>query len=571
MSERTDVLIVGGGAAGCAVAHRVSANPDLRVTLVEAGVDAPPDHTNDILWDSFPGHAYFEPRHHWTDLRVRLQATPPAGAPDTRELRRYEQGKVMGGGSSINGMMANRGGATDYDAWHAMGATGWDWAGVLPYFRRIEHDHDFPDHPEHGNAGPIPVRRVPLAEWPGFNRQLGVALGNAGFPYLADQNAGPFTKAWFSMAINNVDDRRASAAWRYLDAATRARPNLTILARTRVLCLIVEAGAVVGVEVAGPDGARRRIDAAEVVVSAGAIHTPALLLQAGIGPGADLQAIGTPLVRDLPGVGANLQEHPQIAINAYLPPHLRLPETQRRHIFAGFRYSSGVEGCSETDMYGVGVNRGAWHPLGRKLGGLLIWINKAYSQGRVSLASPAPGAEPAVDFNLLADPRDAERLVGAVQLAARLYADPALREVEFPYITNYSEASRDLAVATEANAAKVQPTADKLDDPAFDRGTVMREEVAAGNMLADMIADPARLDAFVRHRVVGTWHCSCTARMGREDDPLAVCDPAGRVYGVRGLRVADTSLMPAITCANTHFPALMIGEKISDAILADHR
>ena len=152
-----------------------------------------------------------------------------------------------------------------------------------------------------------------------------------------------------------------------------------------------------------------------------------------------------------------------------------------------------------------------------------------------------------------------------------VYADPALREAEFPYVTNYSEASRDLAVATAENAAKVQPIADRLDDPRFDRGTVMREEVAAGNMLDEMLADPARLEAFLRDRVVGTWHGSCSARMGRAADPLAVCDPAGRVHGVPGVRVADNSLMPTIPCANTHLPALMIGEKIADAILADHR
>ena len=571
MSERTDILVIGGGAAGCVVASRVSANPDLRVTLVEAGIDAPPGHDNAILWDSFPGHAYFEPRHHWTDLRVRLQATPPAGAPDTRALRRYEQGKVMGGGSSINGMMANRGAAADYDEWHAMGATGWDWAGVLPYYRRLEHDLDFPDHPEHGADGPLPVRRVPMDEWPGFNRQVGAALDGIGVPQIADQNAGPFAPAWFSMAINNEQDRRASAAWTYLSAGVRARPNLTIHARTQAIRLIVADGAVVGAEVAGPDGARRRIDAREVVLCLGAMHTPAMLLQSGIGPGAELQALGVAVARDLPGVGRNLQEHPQIAINAYLPPHLRLPEAQRRHCFAGFRYSSGVAGCAETDMYGVGVNRGGWHPLGRKLGGFLIWINKAYSQGRITLASPEPGRSPEVDFNLLSDPRDVERLIGAVRFAARLYADPALREAEFPYVTNYSEASRDLAVATAENAAKVQPIADRLDDPRFDRGTVMREEVAAGNMLDEMLADPARLEAFLRDRVVGTWHCSCSARMGRAADPLAVCDPAGRVHGVPGVRVADNSLMPTIPCANTHLPALMIGEKIADAILADHR
>ncbi len=236
------------------MASRLSSQPDLRVALIEAGPDTPPDHTDAVIWDSYPIVAYFDPRHHWGDLRV-FYGTAPDGDDVTPGIYRYEQARVMGGGSSINGMMANRGAPGDYDDWAARGALGWDWTSVLPYFRKLEHDLDF-DNDRHGADGPIAIRRVPETEWPGFSQVAGHALARAGFVRLDDQNAG-FAPGYFPIAINNADDRRVSTAAGYLAADARARPNLTVLSDTEVVRLVTDGPRVTGVEIRTGDGSGR--------------------------------------------------------------------------------------------------------------------------------------------------------------------------------------------------------------------------------------------------------------------------------------------------------------------------
>ncbi len=563
-----DYIVVGGGTAGCIIASRLSSRPDIQVALIEAGEDTPPGHADEVIWDSYPIVAYFDPRHHWGDLRVFYGEAPPDDM-ETRGVYRYEQAKVMGGGSSINGMMANRGAPGDYDDWAVAGATGWDWEHVLPYFRKLERDLDF-DTDRHGADGPIPIRRVPESEWPVFSQVAAKALHRAGFARLEDQNDG-FEPGYFPIAINNEHDRRVSTAAGYLDAMVRQRPNLTILADTEAQRIRFDGTMVTGVEVRNANGETGVISTREVVVAAGALHTPALLLRSGIGPGEDLAQLGIPIVSDRPGVGENLQEHPQIAVSALLEPVARQPWEQRRHIFAGFRYSSGIDGCDDVDMYGVVVNRGAWHPVGQKLGGFLIWVNKAYSTGRVSLVSADPTIEPRVELAFLSDERDLQRLTDGLKRLAELYRDPDMKQVAlYPFATSYTERSRDLAVVTPENEALLRPIADRLDEAGSDRLEVMATSVASGPNLFDLVEDPPALEAFVRERAHGTWHCCGTCRMGPAGDPLSVTDSAGRVYGVSGLRVGDASLMPSIPRANTNIPVMMIGEKIAAAILEEH-
>ncbi len=565
MPARYDYIVVGGGTAGCIVASRLSSDPAIQVALIEAGDDTPPGHTDEAIWDSYPIVAYFDPRRHWQQLRV-FYGNAPDGDTSTPGLSRYEQAKVMGGGSSINGMMANRGAPGDYDDWAAQGAPGWSWTDVLPYFRMLERDLDFAAE-AHGTDGPIAIRRVPEAEWPEFSNVAGRALTRAGFRPIADQNDG-FEPGYFPITINNAEDRRVSTAAGYLDPEVRARPNLTILANTEARRLITEGARVIGVEVVdAASSAIRSLVAGEVIVCAGALHTPALLMKSGIGPASDLEALGIEVVADRPGIGANLQEHPQIAVTALLRPGYRQRWEQRRHIFAGFRYSSEIEGCDAVDMYGVVVNRGAWHSLGQKLGGFLIWVNKAYSTGRISLVSADPAAEPRVEFAFLSDERDLRRLTDGLKRLAALFADPEMREAAaYPFATSYTERSRDLAIVSDETETLLAPVALRVDDPQVDLRVVIAHEVASGPDLFELVQDDEALIEFVRTRAHGTWHCCGTCRMGSADDPMAVTDPAGRVYGVAGLRVADASLMPSIPRANTNLPVMMIGEKIADAI-----
>ncbi len=557
--ERFDYVIVGGGSAGCVLANRLSADPANRVALVEAGVDTPPDHTDAVLWDSYPIIAYFDRRHQWTDLRIR---TYPGGP-----LRTYEQARVMGGGSSINGQMANRGQPADYDEWGEFGVEGWNWQSVLPFFKRMERDQDFSGS-EHGTSGPLPIRRVPRKEWPGFSDALATSVEASGLPWIEDQNAGSFEPACFSIAVNNEHDRRASSAVSYLDIATRQRKNLTIYSKTTARRLILEGTRVTGIEI-DRVGVVSNLSAREVIVSAGSIHSPAMLQRAGIGPAELLQSLAIPVVADRAGVGANLHDHPMISLSSFLHPAARLPLEQRRHIFLGLRWSSGIADCLPTDMYAVAYNRGAWHPVGWRIGGILVWVNKSYSRGWVKIASRAVDREPEVMFDLLGDERDLRRMRDGVRYLLGLFDHPAMKSASGrPFPTAYTERYKQLAAVNSRNNATTTALGKLLDGPAAVRDRLINRVLTDGASYDEILHDDAALDAFLRSTVTGIWHATGTCRMGNVNDPLAVCDSEGRVIGVQGLRVCDGSVMPTIPCANPNIPIMMIAERMSDLILS---
>ncbi len=562
-----DYIIVGGGSAGCVLAHRLSVAPGARVLLIEAGRDTPPDRVEPAILDSYPRIAYFNPKNIWADLRVSFAPASNDYRTETPR-RRYEQARLMGGGSSLNDMHANRGVPEDYAEWVERGARGWSWEEVLPYYRRQERDMDF-DGPLHGKTGPIPVRRIFPDVWPGFTKAVADAFGASGQASILDQNAS-FEDGYFPIAISNLYDRRVSTAIGYLDNTTRRRDNLRIVPNTVVEGLITEGNRVVGVR-AIRDGVTQEYRAREVIVSVGAIHSPAILLRAGIGPGDHLSSLGIPVVADRRGVGQNLSDHPTMSVSALIAPHARLPRTLRRHVLLALRYSSGVADCAGADMYITVAAKSGWHPVGERIGSLVISLNKPYATGDVRLHTPHASDEPEVRFNMLSDHRDLERLRRGFRYTAGLFQHPSLREAcldVFP--SSYSERVRDWGRVSKRNLILTSVLARLLDGPAPLRQALVRKLISEGPTLQQLLGDELLLDDFLRANVHGVWHASGTCRMGSPDDADAVVSPEGKVYGVEGLRVVDASVMPCVPRANTNFPTIMVAEKMSDAILRSH-
>jgi 5-(hydroxymethyl)furfural/furfural oxidase len=561
-----DTIIVGGGSAGSVLAHRLSAGSANKVLLCEAGQDTPPGNEPPEIRDSYSGTAYFDPRFHWIGLKVTTQIVshnnPEADRPP---LRKYEQARVLGGGSSINGQLANRGAPDDYDEWEARGAAGWSWKDVLPYFKKVEHDLDF-DGPWHGKDGRIPVRRIPQAHWTRHAQAAAEACKLAGYRFLPDQN-GEFVEGYFPVTHSNQAEQRVSAAMGYLDRETRKRANLTISTNTQVKELLFEGTRCVGVK-ARVDGREQEFRGREVVLSCGAIHSPAHLLRAGIGPVGQLKEMGIPVVMGLEGVGQRLMDHPSISLSSFIRPGARMNAHTRRHVQVALRYSSGLPGIPAGDMFVVVLSKSAWHAVGRQIGSLLTCVYKTYSEtGQVKLASRDPSAEPIVEFNLLSDRRDLDRLMSGFRKVAALQMSAPLAAVtDKPFPASYSDRVRRIGVVNAKNRILTAIAAALMDGPAALRSTMIDNFIVEGFTFDQVMRNDEALEAFVRKAAIGVWHASCTCRMGRLDDPMAVVDTQGRVKGIQGLRVVDASIFPVVPCANTNFPTLMAAEKIAEAM-----
>ncbi|MDF1750631.1 MAG: GMC family oxidoreductase N-terminal domain-containing protein [Alphaproteobacteria bacterium] len=557
-----DHLILGGGSAGCVLAARLSEDPKRMVVLVEAGRTITPDDIPPDIHSRYPGRAYLDTRNIWSNLTALMGANRPPRSP-----RRYEQGKILGGGSAINALMANRGAPSDYDEWAALGATGWTWEECLPYFLKIESDRDC-SGPLHGVDGPMAVRRITDEQISPFVDRVMHTLDRQGHPIRPDQN-GLWEDGTYRgvVAISDTGERQPTSL-AYLTTEVRQRPNLRIITDSTATQILFKGQQAVGAKIVGR--LSDIIRAKEVIVASGAIHSPALLLRSGIGPAADLADLNIPIVAALNGVGQNLMEHPSIAIATFLPPQMRETNPGEHHEQSIWRFSSGLPGTPQGDMHGSILSRSGWHSVGHRMGSLFFWVNKSYSRGHLKLTSSDPTVEPAVDFQMLSDQRDLDRLKLALRLGAQVLLDPHMigfRDTVFP--SSYSPRVAKIAGTGLWNALQRGTLSAMLDIAGPLRARLVHSVITLGTTLQGLLQDDEALTDFVSRHVGGTWHASGTCRMGTPDDAMAVTSPTGLVHRISGLRVCDASLMPSIPCANTNIPVIMIAERIAAFIKAE--
>lgn len=517
-SNGWDVIVVGAGSAGAALAVR-SAERGKRVLLLESGPDYRSAQMHEAWRSPNPAVALLDPTAAeglvWTGLN--------SSRTERQQQAPYWRGRGVGGSSSVNGQIAIRPPMVDFEDWVALGGSGWAPDDVLPYFAKLEDDEDFGDEAYHGRGGPTPIYRAPRNRWGGVDTALADSALAAGFSWAPDVNA-PSATGVSPYPINSRGGRRVSVNDAYLEGA-RELDTLSIRGDALVDRVVFDGDRATGVRFVA-DGAVVTEHADTVVLSAGVIHSPGILMRSGIGPAAHLRSLGVEVRQDLP-VGRGMQDHPMALVSLPLTDESAVKTPNDRHTNVCVRWTSGT-GAPANDLMFVSLNQNvlsmANASTGTASGAFGVWLNQNHSRGVLTLTSTDPADQPLVRQRMLSDERDLARLREGVRTLV------------------------DLARRPETAAI----TRDSLE--------------SANPDLFAALDDDGALDAHLMATVSDAQHGTSTCRMGSPDAADTVVDPACRVLGVDGLRVVDASIFPFVPRANTNLAAIMTGELMADRL-----